>query len=89
MRHATESDLDALSDLLSDLDNLADEFAAFRCRKRGSYYLKSKAFLHFHEDQGTLLADVKLDGSAFARFNVSERGAQRQLVREIRNLLET
>ena len=87
MRHATESDLASLAQLLSELDNLALEWPALKLRKKGVYYLKSKAFLHFHEDEGALLADVKLDGITFESFNVSTRKGQSKLLRDIKGLL--
>ena len=48
VRHATQDDLDRLDSLLAELR----EFAELRERKRGYFSLRSKAFLHFHEDAG-------------------------------------
>ena len=39
-------------------------------RKRGVFYLKSRAFLHFHEDPAGLFADIRLAGDDFDRFGV-------------------
>ena len=40
-------------------------------RTPGSFYRKSKAFLHFHEDASGTYADVKLNGEDFTRIRVS------------------
>ena len=45
-------------------------------RTPGSFYRKSSAFLHFHEDPAGLFADVKLNGSGFERFRVSTKVEQ-------------
>jgi hypothetical protein len=49
----------------------------------GTFYLKSKAFLHFHDDPGGVFADVKLDGIEFTRLPVTTRAEQRALLRHI------
>ena len=36
-------------------------------RTPGAFYLKSKAYLHFHEDPSGIYADVKLSGAEFTR----------------------
>ena len=56
MRHVNEADLDRLEPLLSELRTIE----ALRERKRGTFTLKSRAFLHFHADGDELLADVRL-----------------------------
>lgn len=87
MRHVRESDLERLAAFLADLDAICAKNPALKARKKGVYYMKSKAFLHFHEDAGELFADVKLDGIAFDRFNVSRRNDQHQLLRAIKDEL--
>ena len=80
MRHATETDLDRLEALLSELRGLPQ----LQERKRGSFSRGARAFLHFHEDAGCLYADVKLD-SEFQRMKVtsaSEQAGFLSLVRE-------
>jgi hypothetical protein len=47
-------------------------------KKRGVFYCRSKAFLHFHEDPSGLYADVKLAGD-FERFRV-ETDAERDVL---------
>ena len=49
-------------------------------RTPGSFYLKSKAFLHFHEDAEGLFADVKEDLVTFKRYRVSTRAEQREFL---------
>ncbi len=36
-------------------------------KKLGVFYRKSRAFLHFHEDDGALFADVRVSGTEFER----------------------
>ena len=58
MKHATDSALDRLEPLLADIramDGLKE-------KKRGVFYKKSRAFLHFHEDPNGLFADLLRDG---------------------------
>jgi hypothetical protein len=52
-------------------------------RRPGTFYLKSKAFLHFHDDPGGVFADVKLDGMEFSRWPVTTRTEQRALLQRI------
>ncbi len=79
MRHATENDLDHLEELLVDLRALPE----LRERKRGSFSLGSRAFLHFHEDSADFYVDVRLDGS-FQRMRVTSRTEQLAFLRRVR-----
>jgi hypothetical protein len=56
MRHARSDALDALEAVLAAL-RARPELTE---RKRGIFYRKSTAFLHFHEDPAGLLADMKV-----------------------------
>lgn len=60
MKHAGEATLDALEPLLGELRLLP----RLKEKKRGTFYVGSKAFLHFHEDPAGPFADLKtsLDG---------------------------
>jgi hypothetical protein len=49
-------------------------------RTPGSFYRKSKAFLHFHEDASGLFADIKVDGTHFDRYRVSTKAEQAVLI---------
>ena len=67
MKHAGPSALDALSDLI----------AAIRAReglkepRPGVFYRKRKAWLHFHEDEAGLFADIRV-GKEWERLRVSD-----------------
>jgi hypothetical protein len=78
VRHATPAALDELEPLLSRLRKL-DQLVE---KKRGVFYRKSKAFLHFHEDPAGLHADVRLD-TDFERFRVQTGEEQDALVERI------
>ena len=77
MRHARDQDLDRLEDLLVKLRALP----ALKEKKRGVFYLKSKGFLHFHEDPAGMFADLTgPDGRGFDRIDVTETAGQAELV---------
>lgn len=63
MAHAGPEALDRLEPLLAALRalKLADE------PKRGIFHRRRAAFLHFHEEDGRLLADLK-EGGDFRRY---------------------
>lgn len=78
MRHARTAALDELEPLilrLRQVDGLVE-------RKRGVFYRKSKAFLHFHEDPSGLYADVRL-GADFERFRVQTLAEQEALLEKV------
>ena len=84
MKHVGTDALDRLEPLLEELremDGLVE-------KKRGVFYRRSKAFLHFHEDPAGLFADVRLVGPDFDRLRVSTRAEHRVLVRSVRRCLE-
>jgi hypothetical protein len=77
MRHAGGAALDRLEPLLARLRQIA----RLRERTRGVFYLRSKAFLHFHEDPAGLFADIRAaDGRAFDRFQIDTASARDVLV---------
>jgi hypothetical protein len=67
LKHAGPAALADLAPLLERLRTLT----ALIERTPGTFYLRSSAFLHFHEDRLGLFADVKLNGKAFERFSVT------------------
>lgn len=83
MKHISPANLDRLEPLLEHLR----ELPGLQEKKRGVFYRKSKAFLHFHEDPAGLFADVRLTGPDFDRIEVTSPGAQRKLVARIRSVL--
>lgn len=55
-------------------------------RKRGVFYRRSRAFLHFHEDPSGFHADVRL-AEAFERFRVQSDDERTDLLVRIRAAL--
>lgn len=84
MRHARPEDLDRLEDLLAQLRILP----GLTEKSRGTFYVKSRAFLHFHEDPAGLFADIRdAAGMDFERIAVTEAAGQAQLVELARERL--
>jgi hypothetical protein len=82
VKHAGPAALDALDDLLAKLR----KHAALREPKRGSFYLKTSAILHFHEDPKGFFADLKIDGE-FTRLRVSTAKERAALLRATAEVL--
>jgi hypothetical protein len=83
VRHATPDDLLAIGDLLANLralDGLLE-------KGPGTFYRRSRAFLHFHADPAGLYADVRFDGDEFERRPVHTRAQQNDLLRDVRAAL--
>jgi N-acetylglutamate synthase-like GNAT family acetyltransferase len=80
MRHATEGDLDRLEPFLGKLRRID----ALVERKRGIFYWKSKSFLHFHEHENSLYADVRLTDGKFTRVRIGNAPESSRLLMEIR-----
>ncbi len=80
MRHITPARLETIEPLLAQLRTVAGLVE----RKRGTFYRKSRAFLHFHEHGDDIYADVRLDGDAFDRRRVTTKAEQAALVRAVR-----
>jgi hypothetical protein len=59
MRHATAAALAQLAPLLSQIRS---RMPPLKEKGEGKFYLKSTAFLHFHEDPSGLFADLKVNG---------------------------
>ncbi len=77
MRHARDQDLDRIDDLLAQVRTLPRIVE----KKRGVFYLKSKGFLHFHEDPKGMFADLTgADGRGFDRIDVTEPAGQAELM---------
>jgi hypothetical protein len=82
MKHATAAALDRLTGLIADVR----QFELVREKSRGVFYLRSKAFLHFHEDPAGLFADVRT-GSDWQRMPVNTKADQAKLLRLVRRHL--
>jgi uncharacterized protein (TIGR00251 family) len=76
MKHAGANTLAALESLLLRVR----ENAALVERTPGSFYLKSKAYLHFHEDRSGIYADAKLSGTEFTRVRATTAQEQEHLL---------
>jgi hypothetical protein len=80
VRHAGAEALELLEPLLARLR----AFDALQERRRGVFYVRSRAFLHFHEDPAGLFADVRAaDGHGFDRIEVSEPAGEAALLRHV------
>ena len=84
MRHATDADLDRVEGLLQKIRT----FDALVERKRGVFYFKSKAFLHFHEDPAGMFADVR-SGDDFERLPASSAAEYKAILAKVRAALST
>lgn len=82
MKHATRIALDALEPLLAQLRRID----ALTERRRGVFYVRSSAFLHFHEDPAGFFADVRLR-PGWVRLPATRAADRRALLREVRAAL--
>ena len=82
LRHAIAEDLDKIEDLLRRVRQLKQ----LREAKIGIFYLKSIAFLHFHEDAGRFFADLKIENN-FERFSINTKNEKDFLLSKISDLL--
>lgn len=78
MKHAGSDALDRLEGLLAQVRALG----GIKEVKRGVFYRKSKAFLHFHEDPTGLFADLLRD-RARTRVPVNTAGEQEEFLAEV------
>ena len=77
MKHAGAEALDAIEPLLRQVRLLPGLIE----KKRGIFYRKSKAFLHFHEDAASMFADIKRSGDGdFVRLRVSTAAERKAFV---------
>ncbi len=82
MKHAGEAALDRVESLLVELRRCD----GLREPKRGVFYRKSSAFLHFHDDPAGIFADVRT-GRNWMRLPVNTRSERLRLLRLIRETL--
>jgi hypothetical protein len=82
MKHASQSTLDILDDLLQKLRLIV----VLREKSRGVFYFRSKPFLHFHEDPLGLFADLKV-GDDFDRFAVDTQAESVKLLKAVHKQL--
>jgi hypothetical protein len=69
MKHAGAAVLDTLEPLLQRIR----QAGALREKSRGIFYLKSRAYLHFHEDPAGIFVDIRAaDDKDFDRLKLDE-----------------
>jgi hypothetical protein len=67
MKHAGAATLDQLEPLLQRIRACG----GLREKSRGIFYLKSRAYLHFHEDPAGIFVDIRAaDGKDFDRLKL-------------------
>ena len=79
MKHAGPSALDSIEPLLVEIRAAAPSLVE---KKRGTFYRRSRAFLHFHEDPTGMYADLRV-AETFERFPATTESEQAELVRLI------
>jgi hypothetical protein len=79
VKHAGAATLSLLGDLLTDVRKRP----LLREKSPGSFYVKSKGYLHFHEDPAGIFADVKLDFVEFTRMRATTAKEQKALLAKI------
>jgi hypothetical protein len=82
MKHAGDVALDTIEPMLSELRRLE----GIRERKRGVFYRRSSAFIHFHEDPAGMFADVRRGDGEWLRLPVNTSSERRRLVRLAKDL---
>jgi hypothetical protein len=82
MKHASAGSLDKLDRLLDQMR----EIAGLKEKQRGIFYLRSKAFLHFHEDPAGLFADLRVSED-WERYPVTTEGEREALLELVRQAL--
>jgi hypothetical protein len=69
VKHAGAAVLDQLEPLLARIRAAG----ALREKSRGVFYLKSRAYLHFHEDPAGVFVDIRAaDGKDFDRMKLDQ-----------------
>lgn len=79
MKHAGQATLAHLSPLLQ---NIRARIPPLKEKGTGKFYLKSTAFLHFHEDPTGIFADLKVQGE-WQRYPVNNATDQAALMTAI------
>jgi hypothetical protein len=82
LKHAGSAALDALADMLAEIRG----HGRLVERRPGVFYLKGRAFLHFHEDPTGLHADLR-PGAAWERRRVETAAERRAFMSLLRDAL--
>ena len=81
MAHADAKALEPVQPLLRQLRDIK----SLKEVKPGIFHCRGAAFVHFHDEQGVLVADLKKPGgSGFDRYPLDTPPAQRKLVDDAR-----
>jgi hypothetical protein len=83
MEHAGAAALDALEGLIAAIRQRDD----VQERRRGYFYRKGRALVHFHQDQTGLFADLH-DGPQWRRLRVSESEERRRFLAALDEAIE-
>jgi hypothetical protein len=83
MKHASQSALEQIHELIDALRAMG----ALKEKGRGVFYVKSRAFLHFHEDPAGLFADVRT-APVWERCPVNTRAEQKSLLAKVNAAVE-
>ena len=78
MKHAGPLALDELEPILREIRKL--EIEGLIEKKRGTFYYRGNAMLHFHEDPAGFFADLKVDGD-FTRLAVNTKREEAEFLR--------
>jgi hypothetical protein len=78
MKHAGPKTLDALEPLLAELRKIE----GLKEKSRGTFYRRSRAFLHFHEDPAGFFADIRVAGDDFTRLPVNTAAERKTLLQK-------
>jgi len=77
---------ESLANLAAVLGVLREQRALVE-RTPGSFYLRSRGFVHFHEDAAGLFADLKEDLVSFTRYRVSTRAERKAFLARVNRCL--
>jgi len=84
MKHAETEALSQLEGLLAGLRSIE----TLKEKRPGVLYLRSRAFLHFHEDPTGLFVDIRLSGEDFTRLPVNTPNEREKVLRVAQTAME-
>jgi hypothetical protein len=76
MKHAGPQAIDELEPILREIRKIE----GLTEKKRGTFYCRGNAMLHFHEDPAGFFADLKIDGK-FVRLPVNTKREEAEFLR--------
>jgi hypothetical protein len=83
LQHATNSTLDRIETFL---ENVRKSLPMLIEKKRGVFYLKSRAFMHFHEEGGAVYCDTSCSGE-WSRTEITSKCKQQELLERLKKEL--